>query len=257
MASIEGGCGKFLKFVFVFLNFLFLVLGLATFGFGCWGLIQGEKVFENDWFPKIHDEALQTGVEKNIIHAFTWLVVGAVILIGIAVLGFCGGCKENRCILGVFFVLVFIIFFIFVSALVLFFAFQDKVREGLDKAIEFTLNDEKKKYGNDTSVAKKVDLLQEKLECCLWNATVAEDLAVTSCFEKWPKDQAKKPADATFNVESCSGSIINKLKEWIERRKGEFSGFCVIILCTCLMQMILSCSLLCKIKNKQPYAEMK
>ena len=35
---------------------------------------------------------------RNIKKAFTWLIIGAVILVGIAFLGFCGGCRENRCI---------------------------------------------------------------------------------------------------------------------------------------------------------------
>ena len=56
---MEGVCGKFLKTVFIFLNFLFLVLGLTALGFGLWGVISGEKVFEKDWFPTLSDKTLQ------------------------------------------------------------------------------------------------------------------------------------------------------------------------------------------------------
>jgi len=100
---MEGVCGKFLKTVFIFLNFLFLVLGLTALGFGLWGVISGEKVFEKDWFPTLSDKTLQDSLRENIRHAFTWLIIGACLLVGIAFLGFCGGCKENKCLLGTFF----------------------------------------------------------------------------------------------------------------------------------------------------------
>ena len=50
-----------MKLIFVFNNFLFLLIGLTAIGFGLWGFIQGEKVFKEDWFPQIDNEGLQKG----------------------------------------------------------------------------------------------------------------------------------------------------------------------------------------------------
>lgn len=258
MSLITSNWAKFMKLVFVFNNFVFLLIGVASIGFGLWGVIQGEKVFEQEWFPKLADNDLQADLQSNVKHAFTWLIVGAVILVGIAFLGFCGGAKENRCILGVFFIILFVLTIVFVAALVLFYAFPDVVTRGLSKAIE----EEKRKYleeskTNETSrVEKNVESTQTKLKCCLWNETFAEENNITTCFENWGESASSRPANSTYHGEDCVKALLTKLKSSIKEKEMTFALIVVITICVCVVQMILSLYICCKIKSVN-YENMK
>lgn len=253
---LQSRWAKFLKMVFVFNNFIFLLIGLVAVGFGLWGIIQGEKVFGLDWFPKITDEVMQQELQRNVKHAFTWLIIGAVILVGIAFLGFCGGCKENRCILGVFFVILFVLTLVFFTALILFYAFPSLVGKGLDKVF----HQEKDKYledlGNNATsdFIRSVDTMQEKLKCCLVNETVAVDYKIKSCFEKWGDSDVKSP-DAVFHGEGCAEATIDAVKGMLKAEQTTFALIVVITIIVCVVQMILSLYICCKIKS-QTYETM-
>ena len=67
MSLLQSRWAKFMKLIFIFNNFMFLLIGLAAIGFGLWGVIQGEKVFEEEWFPKIGDETMEQGEHATVV----------------------------------------------------------------------------------------------------------------------------------------------------------------------------------------------
>jgi len=247
-----------MKLIFVFNNFMFLLIGLAAIGFGLWGVIQGEKVFEKDWFPKIGDETMQADLARNVKHAFTWLIIGAIILVGIAFLGFCGGLRENRCILGVFFIVLFILTLVFLAALILFYAFPHLVVKAMDKAVEKEREDylAQRNSTAPTKVSKNVDAMQRSLKCCLFNETVAEDNLIRTCFENWGDANSTKPADAVFRKDQCTKALVKYLKDFLKEKQTTFALICVLVIIICVIQMILSLYICCKIKNEN-YETMK
>jgi len=260
MLKLTSGWTKFMKMIFVFNNFLFLLIGLTAIGFGLWGFIQGEKVFKEDWFPQIDNNGLQKDFERNIKHGFTWLIVGAIVLVGISFLGFCGGMKENRCILAVFFVILFILTLVFIGALVIFYA----APELIEKAIDDGVAKQKTKYVecmrssdcNSTIVDENVESLQTKFSCCLWNETFAENNTITTCFDKWASASTSKPDDAVFHEKHCSEALIEFFKNLLNSKKIWFALIVIVVLFICAIQMILSLYICCKIKS-QVYETMK
>lgn len=248
-----------MKLIFVINNFIFLIIGLAAIGFGLWGVIQGEKVFEEDWFPQFGDDQLQQDLERNIKHAFTWLIVGAVILVGIAFLGFCGGCRENRCILAVFFIVLFVLTLVFLAALILFYAFPGVVTRGLNKVIQHEKDRyiEESKTNSTSKIVENVNSMQTKLKCCLWsNETFAEENKIRTCFDNWDESAETKPSNAVFHSESCTSALIAKIKTAIKEKETTFALIVIVTIIICVIQMILSLYICCKIKS-QPYETMK
>jgi len=248
-----------MKLVFVFNNFMFLIIGLAAIGFGLWGVIQGEKVFEEDWFPEIGDEALQKDLVRNIKKAFTWLIIGAVILVGIAFLGFCGGCRENRCLLGAFFMILFVSTLLFLTALILFYAFPHLVNKWMKKA----LKEEREKYlehhnnnSTKTKIEKNVDSMHTNLKCCMFNETVAEANKIISCYDNWANSTDTKPANAKFHSKECSTALVELLKKFLKQKQTTFALIVVVTIIIGVIQMILSLYICCKIKS-QSYENMK
>jgi len=219
-------------------------LGLTALGFGLWGVISGEKVFEKDWFPTLSDKTLQDSLRENIRHAFTWLIIGACLLVGIAFLGFCGGCKENKCLLGTFFAILFVLTLVFLAALILFFAFPKLIKSGVDKLME----KERENYSSD-KVRQNVDWMQKNFTCCLFNKTVAEEKNITSCFSGWDNADEPKPADAKFHTKKCSSAVVEKIKGYLHQKQAAFAVMVSIIIVVCVIQMILSLYVCCKLKN--------
>lgn len=247
-----------MKLIFIFNNFIFLLIGLVAIGFGLWGVIRGEKVFEEEWFPQIEDKKLERDLRNNIKHAFTWLIIGAVILAGIAVLGFCGGWRENRCILGVFFLILFVLTLIFLAALILFYAFPAFVGRQMDAVLELQKDEflTNRKKDNTTTISKNLAAFQQSFKCCLFNETVAEDYKIKSCYENWGKEQNAKPNDAVVFKQSCSTALIERLKEFLANYKTTFALIVVVTIIICVIQMILSLYICCKIKGES-YETMK
>jgi len=257
MSMLTSKWAKFMKLIFVFNNFVFLLVGIAAIGFGLWGVIKGDKVFDEEWFPKLEDDKLQEDLKSNVKHAFTWLIVGAVVLVGIAFLGFCGGAKENRCLLGVFFILLFILTAVFLAALILFYAFPDTFTKGIKHAIELEKENylKESKTNSSSSVEDRVEATQTALKCCLWNETFAEDHKIKTCFDNWG-DADSKPANAVFHDKDCVRTLLEKLKASIKEREWTFALIVVITVIVCVIQMVLSLYICCKIKS-QNYENMK
>lgn len=229
------GCARFLKFLFIFFNFIFLLCGLLGFGFGIWGKIEGDGVVEKDWFPKIPDKGLLSHV--GVI--FNCLIAASLILVVIAFVGFCGGLKENKCLLVVFFILVFVVTFVIIASLVVLGSFEKTLIAGLKKLFV----EEKKKYEKGTTAFKSgIDKMQEDYDCCLWDEQEAKNLTITSCFET-------ETTSGEFHSADCAKVVVARVKTFMKSKQVWFGGITTIILVVCILSMILSLYICCKLKN--------
>ena len=68
MPILTSKWAKFIKWIFVFNNFVFLLVGIAAIGYGLWGVTEADKVFDEEWSPILGDDKLQEGDE--------WLIEG-------------------------------------------------------------------------------------------------------------------------------------------------------------------------------------
>lgn len=234
------GCARFLKYLFIFFNLIFLLSGLLGFGFGIWGKIEGDAVLEQDWFPKIPDK----GLLSHIGVVFSCLIVASLILVVIAFVGFCGGLKENKCLLVVFFILVFIVTFIIIAGLVLLGSFEETLVIAMKKLFAV----EKEKYRKGTSEYKEgIDKMQEEYTCCLWTEKDAKSFNITSCFAEKTSTTAATPA---FHDKDCAKVVVAKVKQFMKEKQDWFSGITAIILIVCVLSMILSLYICCKLKSE-------
>ncbi|XP_078492801.1 tetraspanin-18-like [Ciona intestinalis] len=144
---MTGGlkCLKYSMFVF---NLLFMLCGATLLGLGIWIVVDGNS------FSTI---VASNSVILNAVYII--IAVGAALFV-IAFLGCCGAIKENRCLLGTFFVIVLIIFLAQVVGGILAFVFYDRVRPAaLSTMNKFSEN------GTD-AVSTGWNTLQAVFQCC-------------------------------------------------------------------------------------------
>ncbi|XP_076471688.1 CD9 antigen-like [Babylonia areolata] len=128
-----GGCYSIIKYFMFAYNFIFWLLGCATLGLGIWLRVDPTAA---DYFHWLGDEEVYGYLRAG---AFVFIGVG----IGVMLIGFlgCGGAVcESAILLGVFFVLLFIIFAHFLGfgiwALAQGEELRDEVGEALDTGVE-------------------------------------------------------------------------------------------------------------------------
>ncbi|CAK8672193.1 tetraspanin-18B-like [Clavelina lepadiformis] len=145
--SGDTKCCKYLMFVF---NLLIFLGGAAMLGTGIWVLVGGNS------FKQLFSA-------NPVIFSSVYIIiaVGSFLLV-IGFLGCCGAIKENKCLLGTFFLVILIIFILEIVGGVLAFVFYPDAKQ--------TAIDSMNLYGVDSEQGKSVtaawDAIQENLNCC-------------------------------------------------------------------------------------------
>ncbi|XP_068694420.1 tetraspanin-3-like [Montipora foliosa] len=105
------------------------------------------------------------------ITADTYTLVPCGILIGVGILvlitalfGCCGTCRDSKCCLSFFVILLFFLFAMEVTAGVMGYVYRHKTKDFVNNGFIDAI--EKYSPGEDTSLDKAVDNLQKKLKCC-------------------------------------------------------------------------------------------
>lgn len=127
------------------------------------------------------------------------IILGAAVVIFLTgLIGFCGACKENKLLLGIYFTLILLILLLEIIAAILGYVYHEQikaaVRVGMDAAIQNYTNE---KYTHS------VDIIQSELKCCgVDNYTDWEDTAYYLKNETVPTSCCK-------NKTQCTGSLKN------------------------------------------------
>jgi len=107
------GILNILKYLLLFFNFVIFIVGVIVFGIGIWVLVDAPKFTE--LFEKTKDvvgsEVDTSGLTLNIYTTvlYAFLVIAAFFII-VAFFGCCGAWKENKCLLGIYFLIVLTLF---------------------------------------------------------------------------------------------------------------------------------------------------
>ncbi|XP_064597749.1 tetraspanin-18-like [Liolophura sinensis] len=133
---MADGCRKCMKISLLIFNLVFLVAGAAAIGLGAWVILKTSDVIELiDLETATIDmaEMLRRG-------AYALISVGVVILF-LSLLGFIGACKESKCLLILYGVVVLVLVLIQLSAIILAVLFRDKIERELISFLNTTLVD--------------------------------------------------------------------------------------------------------------------
>jgi CD9 antigen len=240
------GCCKFTKYLFIFFNVLFFLIGAAALGIGIWA--QVSETF-TDQVRKLLVDFLQldqVSVEKvfdadMIQNAAILIIIAGAIVMVIGFLGCCGGIRENQCLLVSFFLSLFIILGILVAGIVLVLQFP----QVLDQRFEPVLKDMVEDWNKDPAVNKTIDFIQTELKCCgITGSSDYNSTVPTSC---------KDDGGNIYQV-GCLKAFQNRIEKELKGNPWVVGGIGIGVLVLLVLGMILSCSLCCAIKNSDKSA---
>ncbi|XP_032025096.1 leukocyte antigen CD37 isoform X3 [Hylobates moloch] len=156
--SAQESCLSLIKyFLFVF-NLFFFVLGSLIFCFGIWILIDKTSFVS---FVGLAFVPLQIWSKV--------LAISGIFTMGIALLGCVGALKELRCLLGLYFGMLLLLFATQITLGILISTQRAQLERSLQDVVEKTIQ----KYGTnpeETAAEESWDYVQFQLRCCGWHS---------------------------------------------------------------------------------------
>lgn len=232
------GCGnKTVKFLVFIVNFLICLAGGAVMGVGI------AANLNTDFMKKLQDaiDTYNLGDDlklANLTTAIWCLVAVGAFLFLTGFLGCCGAACENRCLLGVFFVIVLILFIAELGAGIAALVLQGKMKEEIKKGIEDMYDAlSNNKTLSDQSLIK----FEEEIKCC----------GIQSNPGTWgdgTKDHCPKPKSGP-EYNNCVDVLWDLLKKYAVPAGAVAVGVLVIE----LLAMIFSCVMCNAISQKSSY----
>lgn len=217
--------------------------GLAILGIGVW-----TKIDAGQFDSFLGDSGYE-------LSAYMMMAAGAFVMV-VGFLGCYGAIKESRCLLGLFFTCLLLIFCCEVVAGVLAVIYRNKVNEEITNRVKNYVQNE---YGasHDHSVTTNVNTLQKRLKCC---GVVGPDDWETSKWhtqnpnKKFPLSCCKDASNVTTcNTETktqhYTEGCVKKLKEFVSDHLILIAAIGIGISCVQLLGMIFSCCLFCSIET--------
>ncbi|XP_056101371.1 CD9 antigen-like [Rhinichthys klamathensis goyatoka] len=207
-------CIKYLIFAF---NFIFWLAGTGVFALGLWVRFNERT---KELLTADSPSVSFTGVYMPI-------VVGAVMMV-LGFLGCCGAIKESPCMLGMFFVFLFIIFAAEVAAGIWGFAIQKKVVKEIQDSYKQTFDN----YKNTKQKALRETLkdFHYGLKCC-----GKTGLPIDGVSDICPKKEGTKNVVTT----SCPSAIEENFTSRLQVIGGVGIGIGVIMIFGMILSMLL------------------
>ncbi|XP_051500179.1 CD9 antigen [Apus apus] len=215
---VKGGtkCIKYLLFGF---NFIFWLAGTAVLAIGLWLRFdsQTKSIFELE----SNNTTFYTGV---------YILIGAgALMMLVGFLGCCGALQESQCMLGMFFLFLFVIFALEIAAAIWGFANKEKVIEELQEFYRETYDKRSQPAARETLKA-----FHSALDCCGLTG-VADQLLTDTCPKKGVLD--------TFSVVSCPAAINDVFKSKLNVIGAVGLGIAVIMIFGMIFSMVLCCAI--------------
>lgn len=217
-------CLKCLKYTMCVANLLCFMCGVAVLCFGVYMMMK----FELPLTPTLAKFSI-----PNI------LLISGIIITCVSFLGFLGALKENRCLLLTFFLLLFLVMLMELSAACLLLMYEGEIPKWVEHDLNEGLKEAKER--NSTSTMSDWDLLQRELDCCgVQNRTDWGDKVPGSCcLSDCDTPQAK------YREKGC----LVKLKTLFEDNFLT-TGISVIVLCIIeVLGMCFAMTLFCHISR--------
>jgi len=224
----------------VFLAFLTLVFWAAAGGL----IFVGSWVFkEFDHFEELSD-AIHTLVPAAV------LIGAGIFFFILGLIGCIGACKEQKCLLGLYFTLLLVILLGLIVAAVLGYVYRNKIETGVRQNLKKGFDD----YGKNGSsvITNEIDFMQENLKCCgMDNYT---DWLNTDWHSKhpdmsYPKSCCEFKNCTTPYPEGC----YQLLKTQFLGHLAVIGGVAASVAVIQLIGMACACILICRKRTDTPY----
>lgn len=242
------GIQSMLKFLLIFFNFIIFVVGVVVFGIAVWVIVDAPKFTElfdktkEVVSPEVDTSALELNIYTSVLYAF--LVIAGFFIV-VAFFGCCGAWKENKCLLGIYFLVVLtlligvIVFGILVYKGDLF----DRLEAPLFKSLNMY---EDNPAGNEAEKTKKEafkqiwNTVQQDMKCCGvlnaddWRTNVTNPDWSPATFNKplgccnWKKDDKGMDTDISkisTEVDTCRSALYTTDSEKVYHFEGCLSKF--------------------------------
>lgn len=221
---------------------------LTVVGFVFWAAAAG-LIFLGAWvYHTYHHFSELTNANLTLIPAAIVIAVGVFLFI-IGSLGCIAACKENKCLLAVFFSLLMVVLTAEVVAGTLGYVF----REDMKKAVDDGLRDALDKYKYDGSVWQdQIDYLQSELHCCgVYNASDWKKAKAWNHTDEVPKSCCKPGLkhhcnNATGSPDLFQEGCVSLLEDKFLKNLVYIAGVAIAFAVLQLLGMICSCILLCR-----------
>lgn len=204
-------------------NLLCFFCGVAVLGFGVYMML---------WFKIPLTPTLAKLSIANI------LLISGIIITCVSFLGFLGALKENRCLLLTFFLLLFLVMLMELTAACLLLVYDTEISLLVRKDLTNGLNEAKARNSTDMS---DWDLLQTNFQCCGvdnvtdWGNNIPRSCCLSNC-------NSTKP---TYRKEGCMPTLKNSFEE-----NFLTTGISVILLCIIeVLGMCFAMTLFCHISR--------
>lgn len=262
-----SACIKVIKYFLFLFNLLFFILGGVILGFGVWILADRSSFIY----------LLQTSSHSLSVGAYVFIGVGAVTML-MGFLGCIGAVNEVRCLLGLYFVFLLLIFIAQVVAGVLFYFNMDKVKQEMGSIVSKLIRDYKD--GQEDSLQQGWDYVQAQGNCCGWisfynwteNAELMNRTTITypcSCEDRGQEHSPlvkKGFCEDTSSNKTQSGNspedwpvyqkgCMEKVQAWLQDNLGIILGVCVGVAVVELLGMLLSICL-CRHVHSEDYSKV-
>ncbi|XP_075567506.1 CD9 antigen isoform X5 [Pelecanus crispus] len=209
---VKGGtkCIKYLLFGF---NFIFWLAGTAVLAIGLW--LRFDSQTKSIFDLESNNTTFYTGV---------YILIGAgALMMMVGFLGCCGALQESQCMLGLFFLFLFVIFALEIAAAIWGFANKDK-------------NFYMETYGKRSQPAARETLkaFQLAVNCC----------GLTGALEQQFMDTCpKKTTLESFSVMSCPAAIDDVFNSKLNVIGAVGLGIAVIMIFGMIFSMVLCCAI--------------
>ncbi|XP_015726985.1 CD9 antigen isoform X1 [Coturnix japonica] len=215
---VKGGtkCIKYLLFGF---NFIFWLAGTTVLAIGLW--LRFDTQTKNIFELESNNTTFYTGV-------YILIAVGAVMMF-VGFLGCYGAIQESQCMLGLFFIFLFVIFALEIATAIWGFANKDKVVEELQDFYRETYEKRSQPAARETLKA-----FHFALNCCGITGGV-EQLLMDTC--------PKKTLAESFTTMPCPTAIDDIFNSKLNVIGAVGLGVAVIMIFGMIFSMVLCCAI--------------
>ncbi|XP_072242996.1 leukocyte surface antigen CD53-like [Leuresthes tenuis] len=219
------GCLKCLKYTMCAANFLCFICGVAVLSLGVFMII-------NFNLTSLTPSLASFNIPKL-------LLICGIIITCVSFLGFLGALKENRCLLLTFFLVLFLLMLVELTAACLLLLYETQISDKIKKDLDEGMKKAKDNRGNSTSLGDW-DTIQETFQCCgINNASDWGNTVPRSCCQK-ECDRSNPPYKT---------GCLTKLNEWFEENFLT-TGIVVIVICIVeVLGMCFAMTLFCHISR--------
>ncbi|KAM4577236.1 leukocyte surface antigen CD53 [Odontesthes bonariensis] len=208
------GCLKCLKYTMCAANFLCFICGVAVLSLGVYMII-------NFNLTSLTPSLASLNIPKL-------LLICGIVITCVSFLGFLGALKENRCLLLTFFLVLFLLMLVELSAACLLLMYERQISDMITKDLNKGMKAVKASSENSTGLGDW-DTVQKTFECCgINNSSDWGDLVPKSCCQK-ECDIPKPP---------YKPGCLTKLNEWFEEN---FLTTGIIVIVICIVEVLGMC----------------